>query len=91
MSCFVLIKILVVNRINTSSDVHILSLNPDELSFTKLYDDNFKRKVVYVDFWGTTCGPCLAEFRDFTQPLKAKFKDRADISYLYVAQGSEYM
>ena len=91
MTCFVLIKVLLVNSINTNSDVHILSLNPDETTFEKLYADHFKGKVVYVDFWGTTCGPCLAEFSNFTQPLKDKFKDRNDIGYLYVAQGNEYI
>jgi thiol-disulfide isomerase/thioredoxin len=51
---------------------------------------NFKGQVVYVDFWGTTCGPCVMEFRDFTKPLKDKYKQRHDISYLYIAQGNKY-
>ena len=91
MVCFVLAKVVVVNRINTSSDIHILTLNPADTSFKKLYEDNFKGKIVYIDFWGTTCGPCLAEFRDFTEPLKDKFKNRNDLSYLYIAQGNEYL
>lgn len=91
ISCFILIKIFLVNRVNTNDNIQILTLSPETSSFQTLYNENFKGKVVYVDFWGTTCGPCLQEFRDFTKPLKDKYKLRRDISYLYVAQGNEYL
>ncbi len=91
MTCFVLLKVFVINKINTEKDIHLLTLNPDESSLKRIYDDNFKGKIVYVDFWGTTCGPCLAEFRNFTQPVKDRYSTRNDISYLYVAQGNEYL
>lgn len=91
ISCFILIKIFLVNRVNTNGNIQILTLSPETSSFQTLYNENFKGKVVYVDFWGTTCGPCLQEFRDFTKPLKDKYKLRRDISYLYVAQGNEYL
>lgn len=89
--CFGLIKVFLINRINSNDDIRILTLSSDASSLQKLYSENFKGKVVYVDFWGTTCGPCLQEFRDFTKPLKDKYKNRNDISYLYIAQGNEYM
>ncbi len=91
ISCFILIKIFLVNRVNTNGNIQILTLSPETSSFQTLYNENFKGKVVYVDFWGTTCGPCLQEFRDFTKPLKDKYKLRRDISYLYVAQGNKYL
>lgn len=91
ISCFAIIKIFLLNRVNTNDNIQILTLSPEASSFQTLYNENFKGKVVYVDFWGTTCGPCLQEFRDFTKPLKDKYKLRRDISYLYVAQGNEYL
>ncbi len=88
---FLLIKIFLVNRINSNDKIQILTISPKDSSFQKLYNEHFKGKVVYVDFWGTTCGPCLQEFRDFTKPLKDKYKLNKNLSYLYIAQGSEYV
>lgn len=91
LAAFVLsIKILFINRINTNDKIQFLS-NAKAASIQELYNTNFKGKVVYVDFWGTTCGPCLEEFRNFTAPLKEKFKQREDISYLYIAQGNNFL
>jgi thiol-disulfide isomerase/thioredoxin len=91
LSGFVLIKIFLFNRVNTNDKIQLLTISPNDSSLQKLYNEHFKGKVVYVDFWGTTCGPCLQEFRDFTKPLKDKYKPRQDLSYLYISQGSEYM
>ena len=89
--CFTLTKVLLINRINTNENIRVLTINPRTSYFHQLYNDNFKGKVVYVDFWGTTCGPCLQEFRNFTKPLKDKYRQRNDIEYLYIAQGNEYL
>lgn len=42
-------------------------------------------KVVYVDLWGTWCGPCVTEMTQYTQALKNRFKDKKDIVFLYLA------
>lgn len=91
MACFTLSKIFIVNRINTNENIKFLELDPGISSLQQLYNDNFRGEVVYVDFWGTTCGPCLQEFRDFTKPLKSRYKQRDDIEYLYISQGNEYL
>lgn len=91
IACFVLTKVFLINRINTNEKIRFLTINPNSSSLQQLYNDNFKGKLVYVDYWGTTCGPCLQEFRDFTKPLKDKFRQRDDIRYLYIAQGIEYL
>lgn len=91
VACFTLTKLFLINRINTNENIRFLTINPTASSFQQLYNDNFKGKVLYVDFWGTTCGPCLQEFRDFTKPLKDKYRQRDDIKYLYIAQGNEYL
>jgi thiol-disulfide isomerase/thioredoxin len=74
-----------------TDQIQFLSLSPTDTSITAICKTHFKNKVVYVDFWGTTCGPCLEEFRDFTHPLKQHFKSREDIAYLYVCSGYQVL
>lgn len=91
IACFIFAKLYLFASINTNKNIRFLALDTDARSFGELYKDNFKGRVVYIDFWGTTCGPCLQEFRNFTQPLKDKYRNRNDIEYLYIAQGNEYL
>jgi thiol-disulfide isomerase/thioredoxin len=44
---------------------------------------DFKGKVVYIDFWGTWCSPCLEEIPDALE-LQKKYKGKP-IVFLYVA------
>jgi len=89
--CFMLVKIYAHNQSATNRNIQFLKVDPNDLTFERICSQNFKGKVVYIDFWGTTCGPCLQEFRDFTQPLKDRYRYRHDIAYLYVAQGNQYL
>jgi thiol-disulfide isomerase/thioredoxin len=77
--------------LNTPQGAKFINVNESDVSIKKLIADNFKGKVVYVDFWGTTCGPCLAEFENFTQPLKSRYKTNANIAYLYISRGNRYL
>jgi thiol-disulfide isomerase/thioredoxin len=43
---------------------------------------SFKGKVVYVDVWGTWCGPCKEELK-FIPQLKSAFKDK-DVAFVYL-------
>jgi thiol-disulfide isomerase/thioredoxin len=84
-------KVLWTTSFNTAVDAKFINLSKGNASFEQLIKDNIKGKVVYADFWGTTCGPCLAEFENFTRPLKEQFKSNPDIAYLYVCRGNRYL
>ena len=45
---------------------------------------DFKGQVIYLDFWGTWCEPCMREMKEFAPALKKKFEGR-DVVFLYVA------
>ncbi|HMR83165.1 MAG TPA: TlpA disulfide reductase family protein [Niabella sp.] len=36
----------------------------------------FKGKVVYIDFWGVTCGPCISDITHYAQKLHEKYRGK---------------
>jgi thiol-disulfide isomerase/thioredoxin len=54
-----------------------------DMSDTVTYDFNYYkgRKVVVLNFWFTTCPPCVAEIPDLNR-LYDRYKDRADIVFI---------
>ncbi len=46
----------------------------------------FKGKVVYVDFWATWCGPCIAGMKQIA-PLKEELNDK-DVVFVYITNQS---
>jgi thiol-disulfide isomerase/thioredoxin len=88
---FIVAKISLAITVNTEPGAKFITVDAGEASFKSIINKNFKGKVVYVDFWGTTCGPCLIEFDNFTHPVKEHYKNRDGIAYLYVANGNRYL
>jgi len=54
-----------------------------DASGKKISLSQLRGKVVYLDFWATWCGPCLAEM-PASQELRRKFAGR-DVVFLYVS------
>lgn len=69
-----------------SGNEHVqLIKNSDEI---KSLEDLVKRKefmnsVLYIDLWGTSCGPCLHEFK-YASELKARYKGK-QIKFIYLS------
>ncbi len=49
---------------------------------------DFKGKVVYIDFWATWCGPCIAEM-PHSKKLKEKFAGNDSIVFMYISVDNE--
>ena len=57
---------------------------PNFEKISSIYDviNRLKGKVVYLDVWGTWCGPCKEELK-YTPELKVRFKDK-DVAFVYL-------
>ena len=67
-------------------EVDYLKLNGDQLLQHILAE--YKEKVVLFDFWSTTCGPCLMDFK-LMKDIKEKFKGKEIVFVYLCAQSSE--
>jgi|GEM_PF-520849 AhpC/TSA family. len=38
--------------------------------------NNFKGKVVYIDFWGVGCAPCRSDIQNFVPKMHDKYRDK---------------
>jgi thiol-disulfide isomerase/thioredoxin len=45
--------------------------------------DPFKGKILFIDFWATTCGPCVAEIKRM-KATREKYKDNPDFEFIFI-------
>lgn len=43
-----------------------------------------KNKVLYIDFWGTFCGPCITDFK-YASKLKEYYRGK-DVAFIYLCE-----
>lgn len=68
---FLGVKVFVMPRMNFDPDVNVITYQPEKETFRDFYVKNFKGKVVYIDFWGVYCSPCVEEFKHLHRSLKS--------------------
>ena len=45
--------------------------------------NDFKNKVIYIDFWGVHCGACLIQMKEYSPSVETKYGN-PDLVFLYV-------
>ena len=55
--------------------------------FRKIIDP-YKGKILFIDFWATTCGPCRGGIEEMA-PLRKKYKDSKDFKFIYITSINE--
>ena len=48
----------------------------------------FKGKVLLVDFWATTCSPCVGNIQD-SKTRREKYKDSSDVAFVFITSENE--
>ena len=56
---------------NTGADIFRKIINP------------FKGKVLFIDFWGTTCGPCVAGIKQM-KDTRTKYAANPDFDFIFI-------
>ena len=70
--------------VQSTDDLSLIDANNHKETFETLKKKH-KGKVIYVDFWASWCGPCLAEM-PYSDKLK---KEQKDVVFVYLALSDE--
>jgi thiol-disulfide isomerase/thioredoxin len=68
---------------NKAPDLTQVDINGDTLSLS-----DFKGKVVYIDFWGLGCGPCMQEMEP-TRKLEEKYINEENLVFIKISNSSK--
>lgn len=63
-----------IKQLKPGSPAPEFSLRNDKGEMVSL--KNLRGKVVYIDFWGVGCGPCIYEINNTTAALHERYKDK---------------
>ncbi|MDR2653464.1 MAG: TlpA family protein disulfide reductase [Prevotellaceae bacterium] len=64
----------------------LATVNDADTIFSKLIEP-YRGKVIFIDVWGTWCGPCLSNIKNYSHRFEEKFKDK-DLIFMYLANKS---
>ncbi|MFY0675359.1 MAG: TlpA family protein disulfide reductase [Bacteroidia bacterium] len=64
---------------NLAPQFTLKNLDGEEVSL-----NDFKGKVVYIDFWASWCGPCMQQV-PYAKALKEEYADNKDMVFLYIS------
>jgi thiol-disulfide isomerase/thioredoxin len=64
----------------------VFTLKNDKGQSVSLSD--FKGKVVYIDFWGVGCGPCIYDIKNHVPKLHEHYKNK-DVVFLNICVDSK--
>ena len=62
--------------------------NTNEANIFKELIAPFKGKILLVDFWATSCGPCVYSIRQH-KTLREKYKDSPDVDFVFITAENE--
>lgn len=74
------------NRLNLGEGKPAPAFTLTDNTGKKVSLSDLRGKVIYLDFWGTWCGPCMQEMTESAPALKKKFEGR-DVVFLYISVG----
>jgi thiol-disulfide isomerase/thioredoxin len=82
-----MVKYVIDTRYKGNESIHFM-----ENDFSTIHDilnqQPFKDKIVYIDLWFSSCGPCIQEFKKLPA-LKEQLKN-LDVEYLYLARETSH-
>lgn len=83
-------KLSIIERDNISITSDYELKNTSKYTENDLYDEILTKnrgKVIYMDFWGTWCSPCIKQF-PYSKKLHSKFEDK-DVSFVFLCCKSQ--
>ncbi len=76
-----------VSKTNKKRDDIIIPEDYRTFADIKTIVERYRGKVIYLDFWGTWCGPCKVEMR-YVPELKRRLEGK-DITFIYLAMDED--
>ena len=65
-----------------SYDLELTSFHSENITFDSLLNKH-KGKVIYLDFWSSSCAPCIQQFK-YSKELKEIYEDK-DLVQIYIS------
>ena len=75
---------------NTNSIASEIIPMPDGKGKDQFYNimDQYKGKIVFVDFWATTCGPCVGTIKEMKQ-IRKEYENNPDFEFVFITDEAQ--